>query len=138
MKALVSIILIPVLAGALSGCMTSHGDVVIIDDGRPEWGQASLVAGRPYENARATLVKSGLQPLAQEHARPSIICDDGFCKQYPEVVECSEEHLGTCTFAYRDTRTGAYVVVETVGDREPVVNGVWIVDDNYIARIHRT
>ncbi len=138
MKKLLFVALALGLSGPAVAGITRTGDVSAVQAPGAAWDQAASVAGRPYEAARSALKKSGVQPVRLKHDNSSIVCDDDFCRENPEVIDCSTDHLGDCTFAYRDTRSQTYLVVQTHGDDDLTVDDVVMADANEIARIERS
>ena len=138
MKKLLFVALALGLASPAIAGVTRTGDVSAVRDPGAVWDQGAPVAGRPYEAARRALKKSGVQPVALKHDTTSIICDDDFCRENPEVIDCSTDHLGDCTFAYLDTSSRTYLIVETHGESDLTVDDVVVADANEIARIERS
>jgi hypothetical protein len=102
------------------------------------WDQAPSVAGMSYDAARRALRKSGVRPVALKHDTMSIVCDDDFCRENPEVIDCSTDHLGDCSFAWQDPRNKTYLVVETHGDGDVTVDDLVVADADQIARIEQS
>jgi len=121
------------LAVGLSGFATAG-----VTHAGAAWDQAPSVAGMPYDAARRALRKSGMQPVTLKHDAMSIVCDDDFCRENPEVIDCSTDHLGDCSFAWLDPRSKTYLVVETHGDGDVTVDDVVMADAGQIARIEQS
>lgn len=79
---------------------------------------------RPYQAVRAELIRRGILPLNRRHAADDPLCADGFCKKYPEVVDCAGTGLSPCLFAFKAKGANRYYAVTTVGELHPMVTAV--------------
>ena len=72
---------------------------------------------QPYDIVRAQLVRSGYRPADLKHDPSDLLCQSGgFCKRYPEVMDCANSSGSPCTFAFVRQSSNSYLVVVTKGE----------------------
>lgn len=80
------------------------------------------LVSKPYDVARALLLRSGFKPVPLKHNEDlhsdevDYFCADGFCERYPEALNCTGTGLNPCMFVYASTDKGRYFIVVTRGE----------------------
>lgn len=77
--------------------------------------------GHRYSKTRAALIRRGYRPLRFAHPRDSDNdqCGDGFCKRFPESLNCSQGET-VCDFFWRSPAR-RLVEISTVNEGDPTV-----------------
>jgi hypothetical protein len=86
---------------------------------------AVKIAQRPYDHVRAELSRNGFRPVRLKHNRSDLLCDDGFCVRYPEVVDCAGTGIRPCLFAFVRTADHKYFMVGTHGEDRLIADRMW-------------
>lgn len=97
--------------------------MAIFGGGPQAWGQDLNLRSKSYDAARSLLLKSGFKPVALRHNADDYFCLDGFCKKYPEALNCSGTGLSPCRFAYLSSEKKKYFIVDTHGEIRLTVTG---------------
>ena len=85
--------------------------------------QTPDLRSKSYDAARALLLKSGFGPVALKHHSDDYFCEDGFCKRYPEALNCAGTGLSPCQFVFSSKDKKGYFIVDTQGETRLTVSG---------------
>jgi hypothetical protein len=86
--------------------------------------------GQRYSKTRAALIRRGYRPLRFAHPRDAdnTQCGDGFCKRFPENLNCSQGQT-VCDFFWQSP-AHRLVEISTVKEGDPTVVRFMTLDDS--------
>jgi hypothetical protein len=96
------------------------------------------LVGKGYEHVRSQLLRNGFRAARLKHnSEVDLFCYAGFCKQYPEVLNCAGTGLSPCEFVFVRQNDQRHLIIDTRGEEHLIVTNVHWAHDYEIREVRR-